>query len=249
MSQEPSKGFVVVASYSEKFYPVAINLIETILDYYPEARVTLFTEERFVDQRAYDICEHVMFCPDHYRAKLYGMANSPYDITAYLDADTVCEHEDISTMFDLLGDNDLMFTPLNKENEYCFESRYFNPKDPDEYRSMKLCGGVCLYNNANPLVKEFMNDWWEYYQKQRTGEWWPLNENGEKDFVNFKWENRFWDQFTLWWLTNEVPKYKDIKVELLDLRWNWYNRFVTTKTQIDKPVVIRHYSGGVDKWD
>ena len=47
-----SKGFVVVASRNQNFYTYAVNLIEAIKDYYPEALITLVTEERFIDSRA-----------------------------------------------------------------------------------------------------------------------------------------------------------------------------------------------------
>lgn len=246
---EKSKGYIIVASHNHNFYVQAVYLAETILDYYPEAKITLVTEERFMDDRT-EIFDKVIPCDDNYRAKLYGMTQTPYDVTFYIDADTFCEHEDISTIFDLLEDNDLMFTPLNKENEYVFKSRYFNPEEPNEYRSMKLCGGVCLYDTTNPLVKDFIQDWWDYYNLQRSGEWWPLDENGEKDFKNFNWENRFWDQFTLWRLTNEVDKYKDLKIGHLDLRWNYYHKFLPDKTPLNNgPVVIRHFSSGVMKWE
>jgi len=243
-----TKGYLIVASRNRNFYVQAINLAESILDFYPEAKITLVTEEQFVDDRA-DMLDKVVFCDDNYRAKLYGMTQTPYDLTFYIDADTDCEHEDIANVFDLIGDNDLMFTPLNKENEYVFKSRYLNPEDPNEYYSMKLCGGVCLYDTTNPLVKEFIQDWWDYYNLQNSGEWWPLNEDGEKDFKNIKHDNCSWDQFTLWWLTNECEKYKDIKVGELDLRWNWYHKFSPSITKIDKPVVIRHFSSGVKKWE
>ena len=37
---EPSKGFVVVASKRSNFYLYAINLMETVKDYYPEDKLT-----------------------------------------------------------------------------------------------------------------------------------------------------------------------------------------------------------------
>ena len=92
-----NKGFIVVASRKNNFYIYAINLIESIKDFYPEVHVTLVTEERFLDGRE-DIADNIIFCDDHYRAKLWGMANSPYDITMYVDADMECEHEDIMTV-------------------------------------------------------------------------------------------------------------------------------------------------------
>ena len=92
-----SNGYLVVASRKESFYRLAINCLESLKDYYPDARCCLVTEERFLDGREY-VADDLIFCDDHYRAKLWGMANSPYDITMYIDADAEIEHEDIATV-------------------------------------------------------------------------------------------------------------------------------------------------------
>ena len=106
MIKKPSKGYLVVASRKPNFYSLAINCIESIKDYYPDAKCCLVTEEKFLDGRE-DIADDLIFCDDHYRAKLWGMANSPYDITMYIDADSEIEHEDIATVFDELNNKDL----------------------------------------------------------------------------------------------------------------------------------------------
>jgi len=49
IQENPSKGFVVVASQRIQFLMSAQNLAESILDYYPEAKITLFTEQKFID--------------------------------------------------------------------------------------------------------------------------------------------------------------------------------------------------------
>ena len=43
------------------------------------------------------------------------MANSPYDITMYIDADSEIEHEDIGIVFDELNNNDMMFHKLDEK--------------------------------------------------------------------------------------------------------------------------------------
>ena len=108
MIKKPSKGYLVVASRKPNFYSLAINCIESIKDYYPDAKCCLVTEEKFLDGRE-DIADDLIFCDDHYRAKLWGMANSPYNITMYIDADSEIEHEDIATVFDELNNNDMMY--------------------------------------------------------------------------------------------------------------------------------------------
>jgi hypothetical protein len=136
-----NNGYLVVASKQPNFYILAINLIESIMDHNPEAKCTLVTEERFVDHRA-DICDKVIICDDHYRAKLWGMAQSPYDITMYIDADCEVVHEDIAKVFDELGDHDLMFTYLGDDRKYVFKEVYFPAG------RLGLCGGVCLYRSS-----------------------------------------------------------------------------------------------------
>lgn len=247
---QPTKGYVIVASMDENFYSLAINLAESILDFYPEAKITLFTEERFVDSRAEQL-DNVFFCDDHYRAKLYGIANSPYDITMYIDADAVCDHEDISTAFDLLDGNDMVFTPINKVNEWTFQSRYLNPDREDEDYAFKLHGAICLFDSRNPLVKEFMCDWWEYYQKQFDDTWWPSNDKGEWDTETYdRGRLKMWDQFTLWYLTNKEEKYQSLKIGIFEdwVRWNYQFQYDFKESmRIDNPI-IRHMSAHCQKW-
>ena len=96
---EPTKGFVIVASKKHNFYLYALYLCESISDYYEDAKICLVTEERFLDGRE-EVADDVVLCDDHYRAKIYGMAKSPYDITMFIDADMEVQHEDIVTVWD-----------------------------------------------------------------------------------------------------------------------------------------------------
>lgn len=240
---EPTKGYVVVASKKRVFYVSAINLMETIKDFYPEAQITFVTEERFLDGRE-RVADTVLHCDDHARAKIWGMARAPYDITFYIDADTEVEHEDISTIFDHMGDYDLMFTGLPPERHYCYAEVFFpGATKPDGAKGgFELCGAVCLYNMRNPLVKNFMHDWYDLTNKQYAGLWWPTKEDGSEDLENFPASLKRWDQFSLWWLTNREPKYKDLKIGIIpdDARWNWYSKY--RYDHAEGPIVIRHYS-------
>ena len=150
---KPSKGYLVVASRKPNFYSLAINCIESIKDYYPDARCCLVTEEKFLDGREY-VADDLIFCDDHYRAKLWGMANSPYDITMYIDADSEIEHEDIGIVFDELNNNDMMFHKLDEKYKKVYAITSFTYENVKEYYT--YCGGVCLYDMRNPLVKDFM---------------------------------------------------------------------------------------------
>jgi hypothetical protein len=232
--KKPTQGFVVIASRKKSFYVSALNLMESIRDYMPDAKFAFFTEEKWIDHRCDDI-DYVFHCGGHVREKMYGMANSPFDQTFYIDADCECEHEDIADVFDRLGDNDMVFVKLTKEKD---AQRVFIEVN-FEQGALELCGGVCLYNSAKPLVKEFMQDWYELYVKQSSGEWWP--EGYPKSLAR-------WDQFTLWWLVNKVEKYKDLKIGIFEdnYRWNWFAPFgfhADGKHKlVDKHPVIIHYS-------
>ena len=240
----PSKGFVIVASRNSNFYTYAVNLMESIKDFYPEALITLVTEERFIDERA-DEADQIIFCDNHYRAKLWGMSQSPYDITMYVDADMDCEHEDIAKVWDELGDNDMVFHELTSEREKFYAIREFRYDGGIE--KYTLCGGVCLYRSSNPLVKEFMEDWFELYNKQHNNMWMP--EGFEKE----QWDRdlKHFDQTTLWWLTKKEPKYKDLKIGIFDddIRWNYFTQYgyEGLKSKEGKPPILRHYSGSLKK--
>lgn len=241
---EPTKGYVIVASRKKFFYVSAINLMESIKDYYPEAQITFVVEEKFLDGQE-RIADNVIFCDDHARAKLIGMAKSPYDITFYVDADIECEHEDIATIFDKLDGHDLMFTGLPADRHYCYAEVFFEgARKPDGTKAgFDLCGGVCLYDMRNPLVRSFMQDWYDLTVAQYGKVWWPTLEDGvTEDLENYPATLKRWDQFSLWWLVNKEPKYKDLKVGILedDARWNFYSKY---KYEHNKdPVVLRHYS-------
>src|SRR5210317_1731324 len=238
---QPTKGYVIVASRTKFFYVSACNLIESILDFYPEAKCTLVTEERFLDDRGKRITDQIIFCDDHKRAKLWGMAKSPYDLTFYIDADTEVEHEDIATIFDLFEGNDMMFTGLPEERSYCYAELKFPGGQ------FELCGAVCLYDMRNPLVRDFMQDWYDLTVEQYANRWWPTKEDGTWDEDTYPISLARWDQFSLWWLVNKEPKYQSLKVGILDddARWNWFSKYKFKHNE--KPIVIRHYSSAAAK--
>jgi hypothetical protein len=237
---EKSKGFVIVATRKPNFYKYAVNLANSILDYYEDARITLFCEPWMLEEQDKELFEHIFTdVPSHYRGKCYGIAKSPYDITCYLDADMECEHEDIAKVFDELKGADIMFSELTDERSYVYAERDFDT--PEGKEKFTLCGGIALYDMTKPIVREFLWDWWELTRKQMDHEWWP---QGYAESL------RSWDQFSLWWLTNKEPKYKDLDLRIIDddLRWNYYNALNWARGPWPKgPIVVRHYSCGLDK--
>lgn len=244
---EPTKGYLIVASRLKFFYLSACNLIESIKDFHPEAQCCLVTEERFLDDRGRACADEIMFCDDHRRAKIWGMARSPYDLTFYIDADTECEHEDIATIFDRFEGNDIMFTGLPPERHYCYTEVHFEgARKPDGTKGgFELCGGVCLYDMRKEIVRKFMHNWYHLTVRQYANEWWPKKDNGEEDLENYPESLKRWDQFTLWWLTNKDEMFTDLKYGVLedDSRWNYYSKYRGGAEAHNKdPVVIRHYS-------
>lgn len=256
MTQQKTKGYIIVGSGHKNFYSMAINCGESILDFCPEAKITIVTEERFLDGREKQF-DNVILCDGHYRAKLWGMSQSPYDLTAYLDADMEIIHEDISNIFDEIEDSncDMMFTPIKDS-----EAKYFVGTTWGQV-TFKLNGGICVYDNTKQIVKDFVKEWDRRYKSQRADskqemfntteeKWWPLNDHGEYDYVNYPEELKHWDQFTLWWLINKEEKFKDIKIgEFEDyLRWNYYSTYNKDTTKPEDDIVIMHYSNAFDKW-
>jgi len=235
---EKTKGFVIVASNKPNFYLYALNLAESLRDFYEDCKICLVTEEKYIDERGYDVADDVIICDNHYRAKLWGMARSPYDITMYIDADMECEHEDIIKVWDEMKDYDVVFSELTDDRDYIYAERDFDT--PEGTSKFTLCGGVCLYDMTKPIVREFMQDWWDLTYKQMNDTWWP---EGYIDSL------KSWDQFSLWWLTEKEEKYKDLKIGIFDddLRWNYYNAFNWARTQPKDPVILRHFSAGLNK--
>lgn len=248
IQQNPTKGFLIVASKTVNFYRYAINLIESLKDYYPEAKTCLVTEKRFCDGREV-LADHLFFCGDDPREKLGALSLTPFDITMYIDADSYINHEDISTAFDYIEDNDLVMIKLPPEADKVFVIRKW------EGGEMKYTGGVFIYKSSNPLVMDFVKDWDYYYRRTREGSWWPDYKNGFPDYDLHPKNLGNWDQFTLWWLLDKNPKYKDLKIGSFkdEYRWNWYSSYDTSSiirqlvNPENKPPIIYHWSGDIDK--
>lgn len=243
----PTRGYIVVASRKKFFYDSAINLIDSLRDFDPNAKICLATEERFLDG-AEHLADDIIFCGEHARSKIDGMANSPYDHTFYIDADCEVIDKDISTVFDKFDGNDVLFTYLAPERSYCYVEVKF-PAGKFEW-----CGAVCLYDMTKPIVREFMRDWYELTVKQYSNQWWPTIEGtNEWDTVNYPRSLARWDQFSLWWLVNKDPKYcgGKLKVGRLDgeedARWNHYSLYRENHSKGEP--IIWHFSSAKAKLD
>lgn len=247
LQKEPTKGFIVVATKKSQFIVGAINLCESILDQDVDTKVTLFTEQRFIDDPTHNLSmfDKVIATPGgHEREKMWGMANSPYDLTFYIDADCEVIHPDITNSFDRLAGHDMVFVELKRETRGHFAEWSWGDGDIDH---LTHCGGICLYDTRNPLVVDFMNDWYYNYVRQESRSFHP------KEYDNIKDSFKRWDQLTLWWQLWHDPKYKSIKWKFFEdnYRWNYYTTFGfntdgTHNYGVVDPVIV-HYSSWMDK--
>jgi hypothetical protein len=215
-------GFIIVASQFYEYYEAAHMLIDSLLDYMPEANIALFAHDQWTkdDPRCEDLYM-VHDCPNRVRAKLWALDKTPFDKTVYLDADTFVEHEDVCKMFDF--DSDLVFTNIRP---YAGKIAKFVGGE------MVLHGGVFGYKST-PRIFEFMKEWDELYIKQHNRKWWPKGIMPREKLMA-------WDQFTLWWLTNNDYKDLDISIYEDDARWNFV--YIYRVDECKGPKVIWHYT-------
>lgn len=222
-----SKGFLVVASLFKEYVDSANFCAHSIKDHYPEAHVTLVVSPRmrqFVDESAFDIIISDGV-PDHTRTKLYALSRTPYtEMTVYVDADMECTHEDVTTVWDQMGeDTDLLMTKI----------RPYNGKI-SKWNSGRLTHhcGFFIYRTT-PQVLEFMERWWVDYDKQRKEPWPYTEEQHPKDL-------RPWDQFTFWKLIN-IDGF-DLNIEFFkdDARWNFVNGYRLTENV--SPIIFYHHT-------
>ena len=224
--QQSNNGFLIVATVSKAYYRSAINLAHSILDFYPEAKITLFTQQELFEEADRKIFDEVdLSCPHHKRAKLYALPKTKYDITAYIDADCEVQNDGIEEIFDQLGDNDIVLTKIRK---YAAA----DVKISDTETMIWHCG-VFLYNNKKKTL-QMMQDWWTEYDYQINVESWPWPEHRRS--------MRPWDQYTFYRLYTS-KKYKSIKIDCFpgeDARWNFVSLYKKTETT-DHPIIY-HYT-------
>lgn len=205
-----NNGFVYVASLSKAYYKAAIRSAISLKDNFPQAKITLFTHEEFVDESDITLFENIVTnIPVHIRSKMYGIARTPYDKTLYLDCDTEIYNDQISSIFDHLGECDIRFSPIIS---HVSKSRKIDDNNQLEYH-----GGVILYNNKQ-LTIDLINDWYSLYLEQISDKW-HLSK-----FKDYNPSMQPWDQFTMWYLLHCVDKYKQIKSGFIDngnVKWNY----------------------------
>jgi hypothetical protein len=224
--QQKNNGFLIVASVNNAYYRSAINLADSILDFYPEAKITLFTHPELFEEKHRHLFDVVdLSAPIHKRAKLFALPKTKYDITAYVDADCEVQSEEISEIFDQLGNNDIMLTKIRK---YAAADTRIS-----ETEELIWHCGVFLYNNKKKTL-QMMQDWWTEYDYQITADPWPWPEHSKAMAP--------WDQYTFYRLYTS-KKYKSVKIDVFpgeDARWNFVS--IYNKSETTNHPVIYHYT-------
>ena len=220
-----NNGYIYVASVNKAFYCAAKRSAESLLDFYPEAKITLFTHDFWVEDEDYEIFDQVITgIPEHIRAKLWALSKTPYDNTLYIDADTVIEHEDIKNVFALMDDNDILFTRNRPYN-----AKITKLSDTEE---MIYHCGLFAYNNK-PKTLKLMDAWYDQYLEQTKPNW--VSDP-------YPHEVRKWDTFSMWYILNNTEhglKIGDFPEP--DARWNFVWGYLDSELQ-DTDRVILHYT-------
>ena len=222
-----NNGFVYVASLRRGYYRAAKNSALSLLDFWPDAKITLFTHAEWVEEDDYQIFENIITddVPYHKRAKLWALDKTPYDLTVYMDCDTEVQHEDIQKIFEQIPDDvDILFTANRPYNAAL--TRLSASEEMTEH-----CGLFVYRNNSQTL--ELMRAWWGEYCKQ--------NEPGY-DRKHYSKEAMQWDTFTMW----RLLKYGNMGVRTgrfpdPDARWNFVIGYKQEELQ-GQEIVIYHYT-------
>lgn len=218
-------GFILVASKNKKYLTSAVFAAESLKEYWPEAKVSLFTQEDFYHKSLESVFDSINYdAPRNQRAKLWALDKTPYNITTYLDADVEIMHEDIKLIFDLIAPKtDILLTKIRPYNGKI--TKFPGGELTDH------CGLFMYRSNKRTL--EFMKQWWLLWQEQENKTW-------KWDTTLYPEALRPWDQWTYWWLQNKTTYKINHDYFPDDARWNFVNGYKSTET--DKPIVIYHHT-------
>lgn len=227
-------GYVYIASLSKAYYKAAVNSAISLRDHYPKANITLFTHEVFIQDNDRKFFDNVITnIPVHKRAKMWGMAKTPYNNSLYLDSDTEIRSERIKDVFDILGKNDIMFTKI--------VPHVSNTRRIDDDNELEYHGGIILYNNKKPTIK-LINEWYDLYAEQVKCSW------SKSQFAQYDPKMKPWDQFTIWYLLQQ-KEYKKIKHDFFPnggTEWNFIYLLEENKENNapykDLEQIIYHYT-------
>jgi len=200
-------GFIYVASREKLYYELAILSAESLKTFYPDANITLFTHEAFVEKRATHFFNNIVTgIPVHKRAKMWCMARTPYQKTFYNDVDSQIVSSKIKNVFQEIDDCDMFFTESYWYTTGSYKWAFY---DKEQKIPVKYHGAVCGYKKTD-LTINFMQTWFDEYIKQTEAVTWDYP-FAYKDWKQF-------DMFTLWRLTSgrwpEFDRFKQLNIKM-----------------------------------
>jgi hypothetical protein len=228
IQSQPTKGFIYGVGGHDVFLKSAKVSAESLRDHYPDAQITLVAPPRMVDDACRQIFNTIISddrTPDSTRTKLWALTKTPYDVTMYLDADTMVVDDEIQQCWDQLGSNDIIFTLIRKYNS--------NPRGYVDSPDYKYHGGVFMYNRN--CIK-MMSEWWDRWSRGQT--------NWDYEYTtNF----RHWDQFYLYYILKYTKHGLNVGTFQEDARWNFVNGYLMFELG-GKPPIIRHQTLIEEDW-
>lgn len=203
-----NKGFIYVASKQRWFYNMACQSALSLKDCVPDAHITLYTHNDFIDKKSNIFDNIITEIPVHERTKMWACAKTPYEKTVYLDSDTFVHSDEIMDLFNYADEYDLSFVNLEKEVPGNVQWAF---ADKDLKLQFKYHGGLFVFRNKS-LVLDFMSTWFTEYDKQ-VNNW---------NFPQYNPNNRKWDMLTLWRLFNEeqFSRFHSINVGIIDKKFH-----------------------------
>eukprot|EP01006_Ploeotia_vitrea_P033930 TRINITY_DN65659_c0_g1_i1.p1 TRINITY_DN65659_c0_g1~~TRINITY_DN65659_c0_g1_i1.p1 ORF type:complete len:463 (-),score=37.70 TRINITY_DN65659_c0_g1_i1:105-1463(-) len=174
-------GVMYVAMGKREYIDGAIRSAITWKKFNPVHQVAVWTSKETLQElqdvktdskKGNKVFDKVLLLPDdqiHPRvSKLYGLKNSPFPCTLYMDADgLVCTK--MSFIFDLLSRVDVAMLHLWNRRPDLMDSY-----SKDEISSKRITrawqpinGGFMLYR-SNPVVQAFLNEWYDRYLPSRN---------------------------------------------------------------------------------
>ena len=248
--QQPTKGFVLVASFSKPYFDAAIQAADSIKDYWPEAKIALYTHKDWWDEKYRDLFDHVhLEVPCHVRAKLWALTKTPYDISCYVDADIHCQSEDIRYIFDELDDDHDMAMSCNRpynakvvyitrdEELTHYETAKVHEWDfegPAGCWRMKWHCGLFVYRK-NERTFKMLDMWYKNYRTQ-------IESNPKKNWP-YDWPRGlwYWDTFAFF-NTNYNVDYH-VKIQEIRAKWNYVRGYrAETELTDNEEIVFWHYT-------
>lgn len=223
-----SKGYVYIASVKPVYYGMAVQSCKSLKEHNPDAHVTLFTHEHFVTEDASIFDSVITGIPYHVRAKMWGMANTPYDITCYIDCDSLIVHKQVANLFDLIEDNDICYVDIIREVVADRDIEYI---DLAKNIDVPMDCSFMVYKKS-PLVIDMLNTWFTEFCDQQELDTWPY------EFASNKWKP--FDTFTLWRVLfssePQFSRFKELKLKKLPKRYNVF--FSSPRSRYKGPKVI-----------